>query len=219
MAENADENKVDIDALIAKLEIELVSIESISEDPANARRHPTRNLEALKGSIRRFGQRKPIVVDEHNVIRAGNGFYRALKELGASKVNIVRMPQGGSEATAFAIADNRSGELSEWEYEALSEQLRGLRDEGVDLGMLGWEPHEVQPLLEAEWKPPEKKDLDAAGNDEKGDPIFVTKGQRETIGRAIATVRQQADQPDMSEGRALELLCADWLAGQTAMKE
>ncbi len=45
--------------------IETGPIDSVSPDPANARKHGQRNLDAIVGSLRRFGQQKPIVVDSH----------------------------------------------------------------------------------------------------------------------------------------------------------
>ena len=64
------------------MNIEQLAIASLSPDPANARRHPERNLEQIKASLRRFGQQKPIVVDAANVVRAGNGTLAAAKSLG-----------------------------------------------------------------------------------------------------------------------------------------
>ena len=60
----------------------LVPIDSLTPDPANVRRHPDNNLEAIKASLKRFGQQKPIVVDSADVIRAGNGTWAAAKALG-----------------------------------------------------------------------------------------------------------------------------------------
>jgi len=87
------------------MKIETVSIDSLSLDPANARLHSPRNLEAIKSSLRRFGQQKPIVVGANNVVRAGNGTLQAAKALGWKEIKIVRTKLVDSEASAFAIAD------------------------------------------------------------------------------------------------------------------
>ena len=97
------------------MKTEIVSIDSLQFDPANVRKHGEKNLAAIKSSLARFGQQKPIVVDANGVCRAGNGTLAAAKALGWKEVAIVRSPLAGAEATAYAIADNRTSELAEWD--------------------------------------------------------------------------------------------------------
>ena len=127
--------------------VERVPIDTLHLDPANARRHPDRNLAAIKASLARFGQVKPIVVDSNNVVRAGNGTLAAAIELGWEQVDITRTKLTGSEATAYAIADNRTAELAEWDDQALRGQLAALKDEGFDLDAAGFDLGEVEALL------------------------------------------------------------------------
>jgi hypothetical protein len=54
------------------MQVETVEISTLSSDPANVRRHSARNVEAVKASLRRFGQQIPLVVDAQNVVRVGN---------------------------------------------------------------------------------------------------------------------------------------------------
>src|SRR4051812_21419375 len=93
---------------------ELVPIDSVAPDPANVREHDDPNLKAIAASLRRFGQQTPIVVDRAGIVRKGNGTWQAASDLGWQTVWIVRTDLAGSEATAYAIADNRTGELSKW---------------------------------------------------------------------------------------------------------
>ena len=124
------------------LKIETVPIESLSPDPANARKHNAQNLAALTGSLRRFGQQKPIVVDAQNVIRAGNGTYQAASALGWKTIQIVRSDLPRIELTAFAIADNRTAELAEWDDKILAQ----LADAG-ELEQLGFSDRELKKLV------------------------------------------------------------------------
>jgi ParB-like chromosome segregation protein Spo0J len=132
----------------AKLAVEWVKVDSIHIDPANVRRHPERNLETIKASLARFGQQKPIVVDADGIVRAGNGTLEAARALNWGNVAIVRTPLKGSEATAYAIADNRSSELAEWDETGLAEQLRALQSEDFDLDAVGYSGDEVDALIE-----------------------------------------------------------------------
>jgi len=120
------------------MNIESVLISSISTDPANARRHPVRNLESIKSSLRRFGQQKPIVVDQSNIVRAGNGTLEAAKLLGWTHINIVRSDLKGSEATAYGIADNRTGELAELLAKFLAD---------AQIGEVGFDEQELAKLI------------------------------------------------------------------------
>jgi ParB-like chromosome segregation protein Spo0J len=119
--------------------IESVAIDSLSPDPANPRKHGQRNLDAIAASLRRFGQQKPIVVDSHGMVRAGNGQLAAAKMLGWTEIRIVRSDLPPTELTAFAIADNRTAELAEWDAEVLS----GILSDS-DLGDVGFTDEELK---------------------------------------------------------------------------
>jgi len=134
-----------------KLSVEIVPMLSLSPDPANPRKHSDANLAAIRGSLQRFGQQKPIVVSPEGVILAGNGTWEAARQLGWTEIAIVRSVLAGSEATAFRIADNRSAELAGWDYEVLTQLLRSLDEEGAEIGDLGWEDNELQALLQAQY--------------------------------------------------------------------
>jgi hypothetical protein len=102
------------------MKTETVPIDSISQDPANARKHDERNLTAIRDSLRAFGQQKPIVVDQREIVIAGNGTLEAAKRLGWTEIAIVRTKLDNTQATAFGIADNRTAELAEWDDEILA---------------------------------------------------------------------------------------------------
>lgn len=127
--------------------VQVVSVDDLTLDPGNVRSHPQRNLDAMIGSLKRFGQQKPIVVDRDGVVRAGNGLLRAARLLGWSHVAAYMTELDGAEATAFAIADNRTAELSEWDDSALVRQVQSLLDEGVDLDAVGFSEDEITDLL------------------------------------------------------------------------
>lgn len=136
------------------MKIEKIAIDKLLLDPANARKHGQKNLDSIKGSLAKFGQQKPIVVNADNVIVAGNGTMQAAKELGWKEINIVRTDLKGSDITAFGIADNRTSELAEWDDKVLSELLEGLKAEDFDLSAIGFNDEDF-----AEKKPRHQKDL------------------------------------------------------------
>lgn len=126
----------------------MVAIADLHQDPANVRKHSERNLASIKASLARFGQQKPVVVGKNNVVLAGNGTLAAAMSLGWTEIQIVRTTLSGTEATAYAIADNRTAELAEWDDQALAETLRSLQSEDFDLEAVGFTSDEVDKLIE-----------------------------------------------------------------------
>jgi DNA modification methylase len=118
-------------------------------DPENARKHSQKNLDAIKASLTKFGQRKPIVTNSAGVILAGNGTVEAARSLGWDHIEVVVVPSDWDEATAraFALADNRTAELAEWDENVLAKQLLELLDVDFDIEALGFElpEPEIQP--------------------------------------------------------------------------
>lgn len=141
------------------MNIEKVKIETLVPDPSNFRIHTTKNLDAIKASLRMFGQQSPLVVGKNNVVLKGNGGLKCMIELGWKEVEIVRSDLEGTQAKFYTIADNRSAELAEWDLEQLSLGIQADEGEGKsgDFGrklmILGWTDAEIEPLRLAEWNP------------------------------------------------------------------
>ena len=106
-----------------------VPIGSIQMDPHNARLRTPKNLDAIKSSLTKFGQRKAIVVNKATgYIEAGNGTYQAAREMGWEEIAAIFVEDGDKEAKAYAIADNQSGLLAIWDEEELLSQLQEIGD-------------------------------------------------------------------------------------------
>lgn len=117
------------------MELEQIAIDKLITDPNNARKHSDKNLKAIVGSLNQFGQRKPIVIDKDNVVIAGNGTLEAAKRMGWDKLQVVRVPESWTtdQIKAFALADNRSSELANWDDSILAQQLLDLDEHGWDI--------------------------------------------------------------------------------------
>jgi site-specific DNA-methyltransferase (adenine-specific) len=120
--------------------IETVLIDDLDLDPRNARKHDAKNLKAIADSLEQFGQRKPIVVWGRTVV-AGNGTMAAARSLGWKEISIARVPDDWSadQVKAYALADNRSAELAEWDEQVLAAQLLELTEAEFDVELLGFE--------------------------------------------------------------------------------
>jgi len=130
------------------MKIETLQIKDLTPDPQNARQHDDKNLKAIQGSLKEFGQRKPIVITEAGVIVAGNGTVEAAKRLGWLKIDCVRVPGDWTpeQTKAFALADNRTAELAAWTPEVLAAQLVELEAAGFEIEEFGFEKIEPEEI-------------------------------------------------------------------------
>ncbi len=133
---------MDTATAVPGLKITRVPLDSLHLDPANARQHPERNLETIRGSLQRFGQAEPLVV--HKATRrviGGNGRLVAMRELGWPECDVVEIEADEVTATALGIALNRTAELASWDLPALGALLESLQAEGAHRAS----PHSVGP--------------------------------------------------------------------------
>jgi ParB-like chromosome segregation protein Spo0J len=123
-----------------ELQTEKINVGLLQQDPTNARLHDETNLSAIMNSLKLFGQIKPIVITHDNRVLAGNGTLTAAIKLGWKQITCVRTPDHWSDkdAMAYAIADNRTGELADWNADVLASQLVDLNDAGWSLNELGF---------------------------------------------------------------------------------
>jgi DNA modification methylase len=121
-----------------------ISIAELSLDPRNARKHSQRNLDAIAASLLKFGQRKPLVV-HRGVVLAGNGTLEAARSIGWTEIEVSEVPDDWDDETAkaYALADNRTAELAEWDESELAKQLLELVDVEWDIAELGFEMPQV----------------------------------------------------------------------------
>jgi hypothetical protein len=107
-----------------------LTLADLKGDLANRRLHTPRGAKMLQESIEQVGAARSIVIDEDNVILAGNGVVEAAGEAGLSKVLVVetdgktvvavrRSGLSTEEKRALALYDNRTGELSKWDADQL----------------------------------------------------------------------------------------------------
>lgn len=141
------------------LACEEVDISELTIDSKNLRKHPERNLRAIKASLTEFGQQLPILVSADNIVLAGNGRLVAAKELGWTTIKIVRSTLKGKAATAYSVADNRTAELAGWDLDGLDllmkedaftpDELEAMGFTAGDLvTLLGPENYATEPIPE-----------------------------------------------------------------------
>lgn len=161
--------------------VETVKLDTLILDPANVRKHNRKNIEAIKSSLKRFDYQKiTVVVDKDNIVRAGNGTIIAARELGIDELPVVKTNLNGVEATAYAIADNRTAELAEWDEPYLKLQLGSLKNDGFNLEDIGFD---LEDQIELELNENTEKDDILEDNYTKKVtiPIYEPKGEKPNI--------------------------------------
>ena len=188
----------------------------LKRDPKNANTHSERSIRSIMGSLRRFGQQKPVVALRSGTVIAGNGTLEAAERLaeGSKELGLEPDPRWESiavsrfanrkDAIAYAIADNQTAALAEWDFEVLAGHLSTL--DGALLDATGFDTNEAAAIIAA-WAPesstkptpPQPSDDDFAGLNvdalplpETGDTIKVGR-HRIHVGDCVATLKTMAD--------------------------
>ena len=116
------------------MKIDTIAISDIKPYEKNAKTHPKKQIELLADNIKRFGFTTPCLVDKDNNLIAGHGRLEAVKTLGWTDVPCVRMENlTDDEVKALRLADNKLAEMSEWDMTLVTDELKELDDDLLDL--------------------------------------------------------------------------------------
>lgn len=130
----------------AAMQIEMRPTESIKPYDRNPRKNDDA-VKAVERSIREFGFRQPIVVDEHGVIVVGHTRWKAAQSLGLPEVPVhVAVGLTPQQIRAYRIADNKTNEYAEWNVELLATEVEALRLDEYDLSQLALSESELKAL-------------------------------------------------------------------------
>jgi DNA modification methylase len=132
------------------MQIEMRPIGSIRPYEHNPRVNDAA-VDAVAASIREFGFRQPIVVDEDGVIIVGHTRYKAALKLGLEEVPVhVAVGLTPAQAKAYRLADNQTATLSQWDDDKLPLELAQLQQMDFDLNLTGFSADELMRLLGSE---------------------------------------------------------------------
>lgn len=114
-------------------------------------KNPRKNagaVDAVAASLKEFGFQKPIVVDADGVIICGHTTYLAALKLSIDRVPVkVASELSADQVRAYRIADNKTGEIAEWDFDLLTVELQELQECNYALGLLGFDQDELAKLL------------------------------------------------------------------------
>jgi DNA modification methylase len=127
--------------------VEMRPVGSIRPYENNPRQNDSA-IDAVAASLKAFGFRQPIVVDEDGVIIVGQTRYKAALKLGMTEVPVhVARGLTPAQARAYRIADNQTATLSAWDEDKLPLELMELQKADFDLALTGFPEDEILRLL------------------------------------------------------------------------
>ena len=121
------------------MNIEYLPLSALKPYERNARRHKEKDVGVIEKSIKDFGFNDPIGIwGEQNIIVEGHGRLLAAKKLGLKEVPVIRLDHMNDEQRrAYAVAHNRTAELSEWDDDALKAELGDIFN--INMAELGFD--------------------------------------------------------------------------------
>jgi 16S rRNA G966 N2-methylase RsmD len=134
-----------------QMQIKQVKVESLIPYARNSRTHSDAQVAQIAASIKEFGWTNPILVDGTNGIIAGHGRLLAARKLGYTEVPVIELENmTESQKKAYVIADNQLAMNAGWDTSMLTLELGDLKEAGFSLDILGFDPKELDNLLEPE---------------------------------------------------------------------
>lgn len=132
-----------------RLVIEYLATTSLTPNPKNARKHTAKQITKLAAAIEEFGFNGPIAIDETGLILCGHARHAAALSLEREEVPCVRLTHlTPAQRTAFAIADNKLGDLSTFDPDALKAQLEEIIALDFNVELTGFDTAEIDVLFE-----------------------------------------------------------------------
>lgn len=120
-----------------------------------------------------------------------------------------------SEERAYALVDNRSAELAGWGFPELAATLKGLIGAGVDVTLLGWEPFEIEPLIQAEFPGNAEVSDGEGGEQAESSTVKFAEEEMPSVNEAMTLCRELARKPEWTDAQALTAICEHYIRVHT----
>jgi len=193
------------------LQIEYIDQSELHLNDENVNIHSTKSIEKIAKSIEAFGFKNPIIIDQNNIVIAGNGRLEAARSLMIDKIPCIRADDLTPEQLkAFAIADNRVADESFFDKDLLDQVIIDLKSEDFDIGVLGFDDDEILDIENIE-----DVELDLPSGDKT--PITnmtftVSSEQHDIVTKSLSLAKTFPLQDpqgvnDNSNGNALYYIC------------
>lgn len=114
----------------------------------NNKKHPEEQVNMIALSISKYGFNNPVIIDNKNIVVSGHGRLLAAKQLNMSTIPWIMLENlTEDEIKAFRIMDNKSA-ISDWDYEAIANEIEYLQSQGVDTEYTGFSHDEIDAIVD-----------------------------------------------------------------------
>lgn len=191
-----------------------VAIDAIQAWDKNPRNND-HAVDELAKSIKRFGWGSPIIARKSDgVVIAGHTRLKAAQRLKMDKVLVRYLDLDPAEAAALALADNKIGELADWDDEGLRAVLLELGAEDVNLDGLGFTDEELEQVMQTLPDVELTDDDDVNGLSVESDLMTVTVvikcSDSEKLDRAFQHYKDKTSVAQLAKGEALGMILVQW---------
>lgn len=162
------------DGILSKIKKVPISNLTFLEDEENVVVHPESEIKLLEQSVSKFGQYRPIVIDEKGKILAGNAITKAISNLGEKEIYAVQYADlDESEKSALLLVDNYSSEMSFFRHGYAEELAMDIDINDFDLGDLVITDEAIKKVFDR--SPQEVTITNIEGNSQEGEPNYNSK--------------------------------------------
>jgi len=142
----------------------------------NVRSHPEKQVQEMARALEQFGQIRPAVVDENNIVLIGNGMVMAMAHLGWSEAETyVYWGLTEAQKRKLMLSDNRMSSLGATDFDAQLEVLEQIFRETADYDIPGFEMDMLEAMVDG--KGPEGPSASSTTGEQAGDHTSIGEGQ------------------------------------------
>jgi DNA modification methylase len=194
------------------LEIKYLNLELLNPYANNARDNE-KAVDKVASSIKNYGFKNPILIDGNNEIIAGHTRLLAAKKLGLKEVPTILVDDLTPEQVkAFRIADNKTAEYAEWNFELLAQEMEDLKLADYDLSLTGFDMSEAEKLMDELHKGDESEEDEFDVDDALPENPITQKGDIWLLGKHRLVCADSCDEADVAklmEGKKARLIVTD----------
>lgn len=163
------------------LKVHTVPLDRLKYPEHNVRKHPPKQIKELVRSLEAFGQTRPVVVDENNVILAGNGLVQAMQEAFWESADVlVKRGLTQDQKRKLMLVDNKMSFLGVTDYDVQFEYLESIIKDTGAYDVPGFEADMLEALLSHGQREVEQKILgqDPSGADKPEEQPQATQAEK-----------------------------------------
>jgi hypothetical protein len=196
-------------------ELRHVPASDLRPNPKNWRTHPTAQRDALRGILAEVGMADAVLARElpDGSLMLIDGHLRA-ETLGEGSVPVLVLDVNEAEADKLLATLDPVAAMAGKDAEQLAALLGQLKEQDDNLASLVWPDYIIEPLLSADWTPPDpgEEPTKDQGPKPKGEGVLhLSEEQREVVDAAIAKCRAFNEDDSLTDTQCVELICVEYL--------